>query len=155
MSAPSSSLAFRGWNYVIISITFNSAVLPSFTDHNSLVCLDIGYKVTLLDGNWLAKKLFSQKISTMTVFLNVRDIGTSKRKSGDFALTTIYIPNIDKKGHKVYASISYELHLVDKLKVNILVDNNRLCTESFAINLSTSSTLIHSCSVKIDITLSY
>lgn len=33
----------------------------------------------------------------------------------------------------------------------MLVDNNMLCTGSFIINLSTFSTLIHSCDVKIEI----
>lgn len=97
------------------------------------------------------KKLFFQKINVMPVPLKVRGIGVSKHESRDFAFTTIYIPSIDKKSHKVYVSISCKLHLVDRLKANMLVSNNVLCIEGFAINLSTSSALIHSCDVKIDI----
>lgn len=104
-----------------------------------------------MDRDWLTKKLPLQKISTILVLLKVRGIGASKHESRNFVLMMIYIPGINEKGCEVYASISYELHLVDGLKVNMLVGNDVLCIESFAIKLSTSSTLIHSCSVKINI----
>lgn len=87
----------------------------------------------------------------MPVFFNVRSIGALKHKSRDFILTTIYIPGIDKKCREVYAAISCELHLVDQLQANILVDNNLLYTESFVINLSIFFALIHSCDIKINI----
>lgn len=83
--------------------------------------------------------------------LKVRGIDALKQKSEDFAFTTIYISGIDEKSRKVYEFISYKLHLVDKLKANMLIDNDMLCTEDFSINLSTSFALIHSYSMKIDI----
>ena len=104
-----------------------------------------------MDRDWLTKKLPSQKISTMPVPLKVRGIGASKHESGHFALTTLYIPGTDEKGREVYASITCELHLVDGLKANMLVGNDVLCTEGFAVNLYNSSALIHSCGVRIDI----
>ncbi len=87
----------------------------------------------------------------MPVLLKVRSIGASKHKLKNFALTTIYIPGIDERGQEVYASISCKLHLVNGLKANMLVGNDVLYTEGFAINLSTFFALIHSCGVKIDI----
>ncbi len=151
LSAPGSGLAFRGWNYVTISITFDLATLLSPTDPDGSVCLDTGFGVTLVDRDWLTKKLPSQKINTMPVPLKVRGIGASKHESGHFALTTLYIPGTDEKGREVYASITCELHLVDRLKANMLVGNDVLCTEGFALNLYNSSALIHSCGVRIGI----
>lgn len=87
----------------------------------------------------------------MSIPLKVKNIGASKYKSRDFALTIIYILDIDKQGYKIYASISCKLHLINRLKVNMLVGNDMLCTKGFAINLFTSSILIHSCSIKISI----
>lgn len=87
----------------------------------------------------------------MPVSLKVRGISNSKHKSRDFALASTYIPGIDKKSHEVYTSISCELYLINGLKVNKLVSNDVLCTEGFAINLSTTSALIHSCGMKINI----
>ncbi len=151
LSAPGSGLAFSGWNYVTTSITFDPAALPSPADPDGSVCLDTGCGVTLVDRDWLTKKLPSQKISTMPVPLKVRGIGASKHESGHFALTTLYIPGTDEKGREVYASITCELNLVDRLKANMLVGNDVLCTEGFAVNLYNSSALIHSYGVRIDI----
>lgn len=64
----------------------------------------------------------------MTVSLKVRGIGASKHKSEDFILAIVYIPSFDGNVRKVYASITYKLHLVDRLKANMLVANDMLWT---------------------------
>lgn len=87
----------------------------------------------------------------MPILLKVRGISAFKYKSEDFALTTIYISGFDKKCRKVYVSIICKLYLVDRSKINMLVDNDILCIESFTINLSIFSAFIHSCDMKIDI----
>lgn len=87
----------------------------------------------------------------MPVLLKVRGVGASKYESGDFALLTIYISGIDKKGREACISITCKLQLVDRLKVNMLVYNNMLCTEGFTINFSIFSTFIYSCNIEIDI----
>lgn len=46
----------------------------------------------------------------MSVYLKIRGIGAFRRELGEFALTTIYIPDVHKTGREVYASISYKLH---------------------------------------------
>lgn len=56
LSTPGSGLAFRGWNYVTTSITFDLAVLLSFTDFDGSVCLDTSCGITLVDRNWPTKK---------------------------------------------------------------------------------------------------
>lgn len=83
--------------------------------------------------------------------LKVRSIGVPKHKSKEFILTIIYIAGIDKKSCEIYTSINYELHLINGLRTNMLVDNNVLYTTSFAINFSISSTLIYSYGIRIDI----
>lgn len=85
------------------------------------------------------------------MLLKIRNIGASKYESRNFALTIIYIPGINKKDRKVYASISYKLYLVDGLKVNILGGNNMFSMKGFAINLSNSSALIYSYGTKINL----
>ncbi len=151
MSTSSSGLAFRGWSYTITAIIFDSVAFPRLADSDNSVCLDTGCEITLVDRLWLEQKLSSQIISTIPVLLKVRGIGASRHKSGEFALTTIYIPGVDKTGREVYASISCKLHLFNGLKTNMLVGNNVLYMEGFAINLSTSSALVQSCGVSIDI----
>lgn len=49
LSASGSSLAFTGYSYATILITFDFAILPAIINLNTLVCLDTGCKVNLVD----------------------------------------------------------------------------------------------------------
>lgn len=149
LSTPGSSLAFRGWSYATTSITFDPALLPAISNPDTSICLDTGCGVSLVDKTWLAKKHPSQKISTMPVPLKVRGIGASRHESKEFALTTLYIPGLDREGSEVYTCIKCELHLVEGLKANMLIGNDILCTEGFTINLASISAHISSCGVTI------
>ena len=149
LSALGSGLTFRGWSYTTTSISFDLALLPAVSDPDTLVCLDTGCGVSLVDKTWLAKKYPSQKISTMPVPLKVRGIGTSRHESIKFVLTALYIPGLDREGSEVYACIKCKLHLVEDLKANMLIGNNIFCTEGFTINFASASTHILSCGVTI------
>lgn len=87
----------------------------------------------------------------MPVPLKIKGIGTLRHKSGEFALITIYVSSVNKNGRKVYMSITYKLHLVNRLKVNIPMSNDILYIEAFTINFSISSILLHTCGVRINI----
>lgn len=102
LSIPSSSFAFREWNYATTSITFDLAILLAVSNLNSLVCLDTKFGVTLVDKIWLAKKLFSQKISIMPIFLKVRGITTFKHKLDEFTLAVLYILSLDWGSSEIY-----------------------------------------------------
>lgn len=151
LSALWSGLAFKDQNYVTISITFKPAALPSPTDPDNSVCLNTSCGITLVDRDWLTKKLLSQRISTMPVPLKIRGIGASKHESGQFVLTMLYIPGTDEIGREVYTSITCKLHLINGLKANMLMGNNILCIKGFALNLYNFSALIYSCGIRIDI----
>ena len=59
LSASGSGFTFRDWSYAITSITFDPIILPTISDPNTLVCLNIDCGVSLVDKNWLVKKHFS------------------------------------------------------------------------------------------------
>ena len=49
LSAPGSGLTFRAWSYATTSITFDPAILPAISNPDTLVCLDTGCGVSLVD----------------------------------------------------------------------------------------------------------
>lgn len=149
LSAPSSGLAFRDWSYGTTLITFDWAILPDIGNPNTLVCLDTGCGISLVDKTWLTKKHLSQKIRNMPVPLRVRGINASKYKLRKFPLTAFYIPGFDRGSSEIYAFIQYKLYLVKGLKANMLIGNNVLCTESFTINLISDSAHILTCGMTI------
>lgn len=120
-----------------------------------MVYLNIGYGVTLINRIWLTKKLFLQIISTIPHILKFRDIINFTHKLGKFALTTNYIPDDDKEGYDVYISNSYKLHLVNWLKVYILIANNVFYLKRFIIDFLNILLLIHNYSMKINISAQY
>ena len=149
LSAPGSGLAFRSWSYATTLITFDPAILPAISNPNLLVCLDTGCGVSLVDKAWLAKKHLSHKINTMPVSLKVKGIGAFRHESGEFALTTLYMPDLDREGSEVYPCVHCELHLVDGLNANMLIGNDVFCTEGFTIHLANASVHILSYGVTI------
>lgn len=146
-----SSLFFKRWTYITITITFDYIILPFFINPNNLIYLDTDSKLTLIDRVWLEKKPFLQTISIILVFLKVGSISIFKYKSRNFAFITIYIPSLDRKVSKVYAMINYVLYLMDKSKINILVSNNIICIKDFTINFFSTPAYIYNYNEKIDI----
>ena len=105
LSTPGSGFTFRGWSYATTSITFDPAILPVISNPDTSVCLDTGFGVSLVDKAWLAKKHPSQKVNTIPIPLKVRGIGASRHKSGEFALTTLYMLGFDKESSEVYMCV--------------------------------------------------
>ena len=146
-----SGLAFRGWTYATPSITLVPHFFLSDLDPTATACHDTSCGVTLIDKTWLQSHLSHQKMSTMSTHLNVSGIGTLRHKSAQFATISLYYSGENQAGQQVYAPIKCELHLVDGLRVNILVGNDILSPESFAINISKNRALIGICGVTIAI----
>lgn len=144
-------LAFKGWTYVTALITLIPKHLPLYLDSKSTTYLDMGYRVTLVDKNWLWRHLQSQKISTMFIFLKVRGIRVSKLESAEFAILFLYFLGKDSTGRLVYALIRCEIFLVKELRANLLISNNILSQESFIIDIGRKNALIWSCAVIISI----
>ena len=146
-----SGLVFRGWTYATAFFTLIPHLFLLDLDPAVTACLDTGCGVILVNKTWLLSHLFHQKISTMSTSLNVREIGTSKHESAQFGALSLYFPGEDETRQRVYASIKYELYLVDGFQANLLVRNDILSPKSFVININMNRAFIGSCEVTIPI----
>lgn len=70
---------------------------------------------SLLLIDWLLKYLSYQKINIISTLLKIRGIGTSKHKFAEFAALSLYFPGKNNTGQLVYATLKYEIHLVERL----------------------------------------
>lgn len=66
-------------------------LLLASSNLNSLIYLDIGYKVILMNKAWLIKKHLEKKIIAISILLKLKNIGVFKYKLREFALITFYI----------------------------------------------------------------
>lgn len=90
-------------------------------------------------------------MSKMASLLQVRGIGSFQHDSDEYVTIPLYFLRKDKDGQTVYASMERELHLVDGLKANMLVENNILGPKQFSINIAGRSAFIASCKVYLNI----
>lgn len=112
LSALSFGLVFKEWNYTILSVIFDLAFLLANGNYNSLIYLDMGCKVILVNKMWLIKKHLGQKISAISILIKVRNINVSKYKLEKFVLITLYILSFNCNETKVYICIKCKLHLI-------------------------------------------
>lgn len=84
-------------------------------------------------------KLLSQKISTIPIPLKVKSIGLSKYKFDKFVFANFYISDFNQKNFKIYIYIKYKLHLLEDLKVNMIICTNIFYTKGFSIKLINAS----------------
>lgn len=89
----------------------------------------------------------------MLTLLNVKRIRTLRYKSAQFAIIFLYFSSKNQAGQQVYALIKCELHLFNGFQANILVGNNILSLEGFAIDINKNCAPIGCCGVIIAINI--
>lgn len=141
----------RGWTYIIAPITLTLEHLPSDSNPNSIACLNTGCGVTLVDKAWLSKCFPIQKTNIMSMPLRVRGIGFSKYKSREYRGLSLYFPGKDDADLQVYISLTYKIHLVKGLRVNLLIGNDIMSLENFIIDVRKKSVFIGSCGMTVPI----
>ena len=119
------------------------------TDVMSLYYLDTGCGVTLVNRAWFLEKAPTEKILKMATLLKVRGIRFSKYESDEFISISLYFPDFDSTNRPAYTNIHRKLHIVERLKANLLVGNNILATERVIINLANKSAMISSSQLTI------
>lgn len=130
-------------------IIFVSHLFPLNLDFTVTFCLDIDYKVVFVNKVWLLSHLFHKKISTISIFLKVKEIKASKYKSAQFATLFLFFPSKNETRKQVYISIKCNLYLVNGFQTNILVENNILLLESLMINVKKNCILGESFKIRI------
>lgn len=87
----------------------------------------------------------------MSTSLKVRGIDSSKHKSAEFAILSLYLPGRNNAGELVYTLFKCEIYLVDGLQANLLIGNDILSPEHLIINIGKKTALLRSCGVTIEV----
>lgn len=130
-----SGFGFGGRTYAIAAVTLTSYHLPQSSDPDFIACLNTNCAVTLVNRDQLLKHLSDYKISTLSIFLKVKDVGTSKNIFAEFTILSLYFSNRNITGKLIYASFQYKIHFVERLQVNMLIDNNIEFPEAVVMNI--------------------
>ena len=134
---------FRDWIYAKSTLAlFEQTIL----DKN---CLNIDANLTLIDKLFLKSQSSSVQIRIMTTSLSIREIETTQHKTSEYAIVLIYFNEEDDSEKKVRADFRREVHIVNNLKINILIETDVIDAKNITINVVKKTIRINNCNVTI------
>jgi hypothetical protein len=117
----------------------------SLKNDEAQMCLDIDCSVTLADRKFLVLHGSHYTIRRMTTLLNVRGLDINKHETSKYVIVIIYFLRKSREKKSVREVIRREIHLMNDLKANMLIDNDILEPEEIFIDEVNSKATIFSC----------
>lgn len=90
-------------------------------------------------------------IRIMTTFITIRDFKTNKHLIDQYAIISMYFKNKDNLDKEIRIMIIKKIHLINNLKINILLKNDILSSKLIDISMLTTTIYIESCNMTISI----
>ncbi len=107
------------------------------------VCLNTDIKASLTDRNFVLKRLSKAHIHLMTTFLTMRDIDANVHEIKKYVNFSIYLSSKNDSIRMI--EIHKKMHLVEKLKTNMFIENDILRFEEIIIDVQEKKIIIISC----------
>ena len=111
------------------------------------LCVDFGCIMSLIDRKYLTT-MCKAPINRTANPVRVRGIGSAMYDSSEYAFVDFYVPD-SKNGNPVIAHFRREVHVVDDLKANVLIEMDILGPEKMDILTSFKQCRIGSCEVTV------
>lgn len=106
--------------------------------------------MTLADRLWLKKVLSDAEIGTKATPINVRGLGSTKHKSSEHAVVTMYMAGTALGNKKLrITKITREVHMADDLRANMLIGMDIIGPKRIDISVSIESASVGSCKTTI------
>lgn len=114
------------------------------------VCINRKCEATLNDRDFTKNQCSKMIIYIMTFFLRIRNIETTTHETKKYVRISIVFSKT-KNNNQVLIRIIEEIHLIDELKINLLIDNDFLESKDFIIDINNRKASIISYNVIIDL----
>lgn len=133
--------AFRNYHYAMAAIKL---LLDKEAESG---CLDTGCSVTLMDRTWFRKAHPTLTIKHMASPITVRGLGSNRHQTSEYVITPLYFPGKDSTAR----TAPREIHIVDDLKANILIDMDIMIPKKIDIFVSEAKASIDSCNITVPV----
>ena len=146
---------FRGWNFAMTSVSLLKDTFMDPTSEASATqtgCIDTGCGPTLVDKEWLLENVPDVKIEKMATPLKVRGIGASRHQTDEYVTHPLYFPAQDEAGQSIIACIRREMHIVDCLRVHLLMGNDIIGSEGMILDIAGGKAHLPGCGATIKVT---
>ena len=108
------------------------------------VCVNIDCIMSLIDRRFLDQLKLSISIKKTKSFISIRDIEIAKHLTKDYIQLLMYLFDV-VESFLVIAHFTREMHVVDNLKIKLLLRMNIIDFERFVINLNKRQLSVRSC----------
>ena len=131
---------FWEWKYVHVFATLSLII------ESKHVCFDTNVNIIFVDREFFKRQTSNISIRTMMISIFVRDFDTTQHWFNDYVIIFIYFSN-KKNEIVVKTMITREIHLIDNLKINILIENDFMKSKKIDINMTKKIAHIDNCDV--------
>ena len=139
VSQQSRNYAFRTWQYVTIMLKLDRLLIVI------KVYLDIDCIMSIVDRKFLLKQLSNCKIHTVSFSITVRGIETTQHSFSNYIILKLWISD-QGFDDSFMTFITRKIHIVDGLRVNMLIDMNIQVSKEMVIDLFRRKLTVDSCS---------
>ena len=109
-------------------------------------CLNIDSDIILMNRNFFKIQAFDVIIKKMIIFISMLELSINKHMFDKYVIIDMYFLKY-KSDNSVMIKITRETHLINDLKVNMLIDNDCIDFEKIIINFAKNIVYINSCDV--------
>lgn len=119
--------AFQEVHYATVKTSFDNDV---FHD----ICIDFDNSIIMIDRKFLLNSILNLQIQTMKFSISIRNVSNKLINTNEFAIVRIHLNELANEKLAITVLI-IEVHLVDQLNVNMLVEMNVISSEHIILNL--------------------
>ena len=131
---------FRECHYAMIKIK-SSINFEMLID----VCLDIDCLMTIANRKIVQQYFSDSTIKQLSSFISMRDIDNIMHHIFDYVVLTLYLDDQLADKIAIIDKFQIEVHLIDDLKINILIDNDVFTTQQVKLNLAQQTVQLNNC----------
>ena len=126
---------FRDWSYARIHVA-----LFFIVDVES-VCLDIDAEIAFCDRQFFKKQASNVFIRIMITLISVRELDVDKHITVEYVILFMYFSD-QKNDVTIKIKIIRKIHLIDNLKINMLLSNDVIESKKIDVSISNKSIYI-------------
>ena len=130
---------FRSYRYIILQMLFN---LQNSIKSN--ICVDTECDMSLIDRQFLKNILSNKEIYIMSIAIAIRDIDDRSHILSKYIDLNIWILE-SNKNDSIMTYIRRKVHIVNDLRVNLLLDTDAIMSENMTINYLNNQLSMTSC----------
>ncbi len=126
---------FQSWRYITVLAKL------MFTVKEESICLNIDCIMSLINRSFLKKQISDILIKWISLLIMIQELRTETYYCDEYIILTIYLPD----NNNWLVIIIKEMHIINNLKIKMLIDINIFILKNISIMLSSRKAIVNNC----------